>query len=112
MYNVCTCIATCDEQLVHSLCRRFNKTIEILQGDIESLENDKLALERKLDQESKKSILAETTTGRRLRGSSFGNAFGLQRPAERRGEGAAGAQQEEAQPPVGGQASPLLLARV
>lgn len=95
-----------------SVCRKFNKTIEILQGDIEGLENDKLALERKLDQESKKSMLADTTTGRRLRGSSFGSAFGLQRPKERSGEGAPGAHQEGAQPPVGVSASPLLLARV
>ena len=98
---------------VHCICRKFKKTIEILQEDIESLENDKMAIERKLDQESKKTMLADTATTRRMRGASFGNAFGLQRKEERRGgEGAAGEQQEGAQPPVDGAASPLLLARV
>ena len=92
-------------------CRKFNKTIEILQGDIESLENDKQAMERRLDQESKKSMLPDTT-GRRMRGSSFGNAFGLQRSEGKRGEGATGAVQEGAQPPGDSAASPLLLARV
>ena len=94
------------------MCRKFNKTIEILQGDIESLENDRQALERRLDQEAKKSMLADPTS-RRMRGSSFGNTFGLQRPGEdRRGDEAADAQQEGAGTAVDGAASPLLLARV
>ena len=95
-----------------NVCRKFKKTIEILQGDIETLESEKMMAERKLDQESKKAILAETsTTSRRLRGSSFGNALGLR---EGRGgaEGAVGAPQQGAQPSMDGAASPLLLARV
>ena len=88
-------------------CRKFNKTIEILQGDIESLENEKLATEKRLDEESKKSMLGEPTVStRRTRGAAaFGTTFGLQRE-----DGATGAQQEGAQPPVSG--SPLALARV
>ena len=94
------------------VCRKFNKTIEILQGDIESLENDKQAMERRLDQESKNTMLADTTS-RRLRGSSFGNVFGLREQQQERsgGEGAAGEVQQGA-PSVEGEASPLLLARV
>lgn len=93
--------------------RMFNKTIEILQGDIESLENDKLAIERRLlEQESKKMMLADTTS-RRLRGSSFGSAFGLREQERRGGDGAAGEQQQGALPSsLEGAASPLLLARV
>ena len=95
------------------VCRKFNKTIEILQGDIETLENEKIAAERKLDQEAQKAMRVDTTSTRRLRGSSFGNALGLR---EMRGgaEGAAGAQQPGVQqaPVDAAAASPLILARV
>lgn len=101
---VCVCVC---------LCRKFNKTIEILQGDIEILENEKMAAERKLDQEAQKAMRVDTTSTRRLRGSSFGNALGLR---EMRGgaEGAAGSQQPGAQqaPVDAAAASPLILARV
>ena len=105
---LCVCVFVCV-----CVCRKFNKTIEILQGDIEALENEKTAAEKKLDQESKNAMLADTTTTttRRLRGASFGNALGLR---ERRSgaEGAGGAPQQGALPSLDGAASPLLLARV
>ena len=102
--SVCVCVC---------VCRKFNKTIEILQGDIEALENDKLAAERKLDQETQKAMRVDTPSTRRLRGASFGNTLGLQE-GRSGAEGAAGAQQPGAQQASvdAAAASPLLLARV
>ncbi len=64
-------------------CRKFSKTIEILQGDIEALENDKAALEKRLDHQTKKTMLSDVTTGRRSLGgrpspytSPYGSPFG------------------------------------
>ena len=68
--NVCTVLFS--PSLLST--RKFNKTIEILQGDIEALENEKLSLEKKLDQ-SKKTSLSDITVGRRSRGSPFGSPF-------------------------------------
>ena len=110
----------CDVMLVVwclCVCRKFNKTIEILQEDIETLENEKVAAERKLDQEAQKAIRAETPSTRRLRGASFGNPLGL-REGRGGGEGAVGAQQPvgaqqaSADPAAAATASPLVLARV
>ena len=91
-----------------TLLRKFNKTIEILQGDIESLENDKQALERRLNQEAKKTMLADTTSLRVRPGR-----FEMPRVGERREDGALRAEQGGAAlPATDEQASPLLLARV
>ena len=59
-----------------ALCRKFNKTIEILQGDIEALETDKSEMEKKLDQQARKGMMADVT-GRRLgpRGSPYSSPF-------------------------------------
>ena len=73
-----------------------------------------MALERKLDHESKRTMLADATT-RRVRGgrgSPFGSPFAASRSEEGRGEGALAEVQEGAPSPDVGHASPLLLARV
>ncbi len=61
------------------LSRKFNKTIEILQGDIEALENDKTLLEKKVEIQSKRGILSDiTVAGRRTlggRGSPYSSPF-------------------------------------
>ena len=116
------------------LLRKFNRTIEILQGDIENLESDKLSLEKKLDLQTKKTMLSDTSVGRRTLGgrgspysspfsSPFGSPFAGRRapiPGVVGGvsaatggvvEGAAGESGEMAQQVVI-QNPPLLLARV
>ena len=106
-------------------CRKFNKTIEILQGDIETLETDKSEMEKKLDQQTRKSMMPDIT-GRRYgsRGSPFASPFGspfISRRVSGRvitDVGDAAAEGGEAAAGTGGDQqsatlqNPLLLARV
>ena len=104
-------------------CRKFNKTIEILQGDIESLETDKNEMEKKLDQQTRKGMMADVT-GRRLgpRGSPFSSPFSSPFISRRVSSGmtagggtVAGAEGSDTAAVGGDQQtlqSPLLLARV
>ena len=66
--------------MIHCLYRKFNKTIEILQGDIEALENDKCSLEKRVEQQSKRTVLSDiTVAGRRTlggKGSPYSSPFG------------------------------------
>lgn len=114
--------------------RKFHRTIEILQGDIENLESDKLSLEKKLDLQTKKTLLSDISVGRRTLGgrgspysspysSPFGSPFagrrgpipgvggGVSAAAGGGVEGAAGEVGEGAQQVVI-ENPPLLLARV
>ena len=104
------------------ICRKFNKTIEILQGDIEALETDKNEMEKKLDQQARKSMMPDI--GRRYgsRGSPFASPFGSPFISRRVSGGVASgasdtAEGGEAAPGTGDQQqaalqNPLLLARV
>ena len=59
-------------------CRKFNKTIEILQGDIAALEDDKNSLAQKFEQQSKRSVLSDIVVGRRTlggKGSPYSSPF-------------------------------------
>ncbi len=44
--------------------RKFSKTIEILQGDIEALENEKSGLEKRLEHQTKKTTSRRSLGGR------------------------------------------------
>ena len=64
---------------IHILPRKFSRTIEILQGDIENLEHDKQTLEKRLDIQTKKTMLSDISAGRRTlggRGSPYSSPFG------------------------------------
>lgn len=65
--------------IIHDPFRKFNKTIEILQGDIEALENDKSSLEKRVEQQSKRTVLSDiTVAGRRTlggKGSPYSSPF-------------------------------------
>ena len=101
-------------------CRKFKRTIEILQGDIEALEVDKNEMEKKLDQQTRKSMMPDIT-GRRYgsRGSPFASPMGSPFISRRVSGGMASGAGGEGQ---GGEAggdqlqaalqNPLLLARV
>lgn len=103
---------------LHSLTiRKFNKTIEILQGDIEALENEKINLEKKLDQSKKTGLLADITVGRRGRSSPFGSPFasrkgGVSPSVSSEAGGAVSASGGDGGPSEQALQSPLLLARV
>ena len=60
-------------------CRKFNRTIAILQNDIESLEEDKKSLAQKVEQQSKRSVLSDfSLPGRRTlggKGSPYSSPF-------------------------------------
>ena len=105
----------------HEFYRKFNKTIEILQGDIEALETDKYEIEKKLDQQTRKGMVPDIS-GRRLgpRGSPYASPFGSpfisRRVSSGMVGGATGAVGEEGDTAVGDQQqalqNSLLLARV
>ena len=71
--------------------RKFNKTIEILQGDIEALETDKNEMEKKLDQQTRKGMMPDLAS-RRLgpRGSPYASPFGSPFISRRVSSGVAG----------------------
>lgn len=104
-------------------CRKFNKTIEILQGDIESLETDKSEMEKKLDQQARKSMMPDIA-GHRYgnRGSPFASPFGSPFISRRVSRGLSSNPSDTSVASEGGsdvagsadqqQQNPLLLARV
>ena len=110
------------------ISRKFSKTIGILQGDIDALESEKLGLEQRLSDQTKKTILSDVT-GRTLggrgspySGSPYGSPYGSPFVGRRGsgGVGAGGSVRVAGGPPepAGGatevvvQESPLLLSKV
>lgn len=58
---------------------QFQQTVAILQGDIEALENERMNLEKKLDQTSRKGVLGDLKLTTRIRtlggsGSPYGSS--------------------------------------
>lgn len=84
------CVCVC----VTIQCRKFNKTIEILQGDIESLETDKCSLEKKVELHSKRGVLSDiTVAGRRTlggKGSPYHSPFSSPSVSRREESGGVG----------------------
>jgi len=55
MYSVSYPILSCQLSCV-AVCRKFEKAMDVLQGDIDALEQEKTQLTKKLDHQSKKAI--------------------------------------------------------
>ena len=69
-------------QLLYTLCREFEETMDALQNDIDSLESEKSAIQTKLNNLTKKQMYDSLTKGTSNIGSAVGMLSRLYLPSQ------------------------------